>query len=144
MTKSDKELIAELDRVMGLEPDMNTVTADAMMAVRNRLSSRLEARDGEASEITKLRGEIERLRGFAKLAERDRIGINEDGSLDEIVLTGMAHLEQMDGSSWFLGLYRPDGSGYRLWLSAKKGPMVVSYEADDPRASSPSPGVPLT
>ena len=59
---------------------------------------------------------------------KDRIGFNDDGSLDEIVLTGLAHLEQMDGGSWYLGLYRPDGSGFQVWLSAENGGMRVSHE----------------
>lgn len=66
----------------------------------------------------------------------DRIGLNDDGSLDEIVLTGMAHLEQMSSGSWYLGLYRPDGSGYQVWLSAKQGPMIVNREELTPRAQT--------
>jgi len=58
----------------------------------------------------------------------DRIEFNDDGTLDEIVLSGMAHLEQMDKNHWFLGLYRPDGTGYGVWLYAPKGKIDVSWE----------------
>ena len=63
----------------------------------------------------------------------DRIRMDGD-DLDEIVLTGMAHLEQTSDGSWCLGLYRPDGSGYQVWLSAKKGPMIVNHDTIDARA----------
>lgn len=62
----------------------------------------------------------------------DRIRMDGD-NLDEIVLTGVAHLEKMNNGSWYLGLYRLDGSGYQVWLSAKKGPMIVNYDTIDAR-----------
>lgn len=96
-------------------------------------TARMEAAVLEAaSEITRLRGLLEAWEG---LAGRDRInlvGKNGD-SLDEIVLTGMAHLEKMTSGSWYLGLYHPDGSGYQVWLSAAKGPMRADYAELDAR-----------
>lgn len=57
----------------------------------------------------------------------DRIKMKR-GKLDEIVLTGTAHLEQMDTNHWFLSLYRPDGTGYGVWLYGRKGRIDVSWE----------------
>jgi len=88
--------------------------------------------DRAKEENTRLRG---LLAAWERLAGRDRInlvGKNGD-SLDEIVLTGMAHLEKMTSGYWYLGLYRPDGSGYQVWLSAAKGPMRADYAELDAR-----------
>jgi hypothetical protein len=95
-------------------------------------SAALDREERLAAEITRLRGLLEAWEG---LAGRDRInlvGKNGD-SLDEIVLTGMAHLEKMTSDSWYLGLYRPDGSGYQVWLSAAKGAMRADYAELDAR-----------
>ena len=48
----------------------------------------------------------------------DRIELNPDGSLDEVVAGG-AHLEHMGGKSWFLAMARADGSEFCVWFTGK-------------------------
>lgn len=57
----------------------------------------------------------------------DRVQFNDDGSLDEVVVQGMGHLEQLADNHWWLGLTRPDGSQMAIWLYSKKR-IKVSFE----------------
>jgi hypothetical protein len=50
------------------------------------------------------------------------------GQLDEVVLYGVAHLEQMSADSWFLSLTREDGSGYGIWLSRRRKSVKAMWE----------------
>ena len=59
----------------------------------------------------------------------DRIKLNEDGSLDEIVFGG-AHLEQMDHNHWFLSMCAPDGAEIVVELRSNS-PITVTYEVRD-------------
>lgn len=55
---------------------------------------------------------------------------NADGSLDEIVASGVTvHLEQMSEKSWWLGI---DKGGYRqvVWFGIEKGKLVANSECD--------------
>ena len=49
----------------------------------------------------------------------DHTEFNEDGTLDEIVGTGGAHLELMDGSRWFLEIFHADGTSTALWFTSR-------------------------
>jgi hypothetical protein len=116
---------------------------DAVAAAAAALSAALDREERLEADNTRLRGLLEAWDG---LAGRDRInlvGKNGD-SLDEIVLTGMAHLEKMTSGSWYLGLYRPDGSGYQVWLSAAKGPMRADYAELDAREEPEKQGATST
>lgn len=42
-----------------------------------------------------------------------------DGKLDEIVASGGAHLEHMGGRSWFLEMFKRDGSSIAVWFKSK-------------------------
>jgi len=64
----------------------------------------------------------------------DRINLNEDGSLDEIVF-GNAHLEQMDDNHWFLSMCREDGSEIAVWLWSDT-PITATWERRDPPKSA--------
>lgn len=55
---------------------------------------------------------------------KNRVEFNTDGSLDEVVTNGGAHLEQMTGRSWFLNCVRSDGSSFAIWIEGK----VTSWE----------------
>ena len=48
----------------------------------------------------------------------DRIQLNDDGSLDEVVAGG-AHLEHLGGKAWFLAMRRADGSEFCVWFTGK-------------------------
>ena len=49
----------------------------------------------------------------------DRVTRDDKNELDEIVVTGIAHLERMDRNKWFLSLTRKDGSSVCVWFSGK-------------------------
>lgn len=46
----------------------------------------------------------------------NRTTYNADGTLDEVVTDGGAHLEQMDADQWFLSCSRADGSEFCVWI----------------------------
>jgi len=82
--------------------------------------------------ISPLRRELAILR--EQLAERDaeiaalkghavepRIGLNSDGSLDEVV-GSPGHIEQLDSGHWFVEI-----GEYAIWLHTK-GKIVAHYE----------------
>jgi len=52
------------------------------------------------------------------------IRLNEDGSLDEVILEDVQHfhLEQMDKDAWWIGLTMASGKRYmlNLWRKGKK------------------------
>ena len=64
----------------------------------------------------------------------DRIKLNDDGSLDEIVI-GSAHLEQMDDNHWFLSMCGADGSEIAVELRSDT-PITATWEARDPPESA--------
>jgi len=49
----------------------------------------------------------------------NRVQFNDDGTLDEVVTDGGAHLEHMGGRGWFLSMQRKDGSEYCVWFTGK-------------------------
>lgn len=50
---------------------------------------------------------------------KDRREYSDDGSLDEIVASGGAHLERMDKKDWFLVMFNADGSSTAIWFHGK-------------------------
>jgi hypothetical protein len=67
----------------------------------------------------------------------DRITFNSKQEIDEIVVSGMAHLERMDGKEWFLSLTRKNGSSICVWFSGK----VAMWE-ERPASTPVSPQAP--
>lgn len=66
----------------------------------------------------------------------DRLKIDSDG-LDEIVWSGIAHLEMMSDRSAFLCLTDENGAdGFGVWLSAEKGKLRISWEPRGKRAKA--------
>jgi hypothetical protein len=57
---------------------------------------------------------IDEARGKGERVER-----NPDGSLDEVVTKGWAHLEHMGKGGWFLNCGRVDGSSLAIWIHGK-------------------------
>jgi hypothetical protein len=60
----------------------------------------------------------------------NRIEFNNDGSLDEVVTDGGAHLEHMGGKHWFLNCVRADGSSFAIWF---KGKITLTEDRLPPR-----------
>ena len=57
----------------------------------------------------------------------DRIGRNEDGSLDEVVISGVdVHIEQMGKKFWWIGIYKGDK---RMAIDAYSKKAVTLYIA---------------
>lgn len=50
---------------------------------------------------------------------QNRIQLNDDGSLDEVVTDGGAHLEHMGDDDWFLCCERADGTALAVWINGK-------------------------
>ena len=63
--------------------------------------------------------------GHTNLPVTERVRNDDDGSLDEVVTAGPAHLERIDRRRWFLALYRADGSSLAVWLH---GDVVLTEE----------------
>lgn len=63
-----------------------------------------------------------------------------DGEIDDVSVHGLAHLERVDAGSFYLGLYRPDGSGYQIWLTAKKGKITINHDEITPPMLSAAQG----
>ena len=59
----------------------------------------------------------------------ERIERNDDGTLDEIVCNGSAHLEYMGGNRWFLSMVFADGSEHCVWVKGK----ITLEESREPR-----------
>jgi uncharacterized protein YodC (DUF2158 family) len=49
----------------------------------------------------------------------ERMTYGDDGTLDEVVVTGGANLEHLDENRWFLSMLRADGSEFCLWFDGK-------------------------
>lgn len=60
----------------------------------------------------------------------NRVQFNRDGSLDEVVTDGGAHLEHMGDKRWFLSCRRKDGSEFCVWFSGKITMTLEQREAD--------------
>jgi hypothetical protein len=45
------------------------------------------------------------------LGRKDRASIGPDGSVDEVVAEGLAHLERLEGNTWLLSLEHISGAG---------------------------------
>lgn len=59
----------------------------------------------------------------------------EDGKLDEIVVSGGAHLESMGGDDWFLEFFKVDGSSIAIWFRSKsltKPHMEIRQSTKEP------------
>jgi hypothetical protein len=65
-----------------------------------------------------------------RVIAESRIQWNDDGSLDEVVTDGGAHLEHMGGKHWFLSCVRADGSEFAIWF---KGKITMAEERDPPK-----------
>lgn len=63
-------------------------------------------------------------------AFHERIKLNDDGTLDEVV-AGRAILEQLDSGHWFLSMERADGSDVAVWLHSSR-PITASWEERPP------------
>ena len=50
---------------------------------------------------------------------KDRRGYSDDGSLDEIVASGGAHLERLGKKDWFLVMVNSDRSSTAIWFEGK-------------------------
>lgn len=67
----------------------------------------------------------------------NRVEYNEDGSLDEVVTDGGAHLEHMGGKGWFLSMQRADNSAFCVWFKGKisymeeRGPAKPLHPQDE-------------
>ena len=59
----------------------------------------------------------------------NRVQFNDDGTLDEVVTDGGAHLERMSDKHWFLSMQRADGSEYCVWF---KGKITLQEEREPP------------
>jgi hypothetical protein len=60
---------------------------------------------------------------------QNHIQLNDDGTLDEVVTDGGAHLEHMGGKQWFLNCVRADGSSFAIWF---KGKITLTEEREPP------------
>ena len=69
----------------------------------------------------------------------NRIEYKDDGSLDEIVTDGGAHLEHMSGRYWFLNCTRADGSSFAIWFTGK---ITLTEERDAPECRGCGKGIP--
>lgn len=63
----------------------------------------------------------------------NRIELDDDGMLDEVVTDGGAHLERMNKKSWFLSMQRADGSEFCVWFRGR----IQATEERGPRAGQP-------
>jgi hypothetical protein len=53
---------------------------------------------------------------------------NDDGTIDEIIANSCSvHVEQMDTSSWYMGIDAADGSYWQFWFGAKNGRSAVEF-----------------
>jgi hypothetical protein len=59
----------------------------------------------------------------------NRVQFNKNGTLNEVVTDGGAHLEQMSDKHWFLAMQRADGSEYCVWF---KGKITFQEEREPP------------
>lgn len=75
-------------------------------------------RDQIRKQLAERDAEIAALKGHAV---EPRIGLNSDGSLDEVV-GSPGHIEQLDSGHWFVEI-----GEYAIWLHAK-GKIVAHYE----------------
>ena len=83
--------------------------------LRHRAEAELAALREQLAEA---RAEIAALKGHAV---EPRIGLNSDGSLDEVV-GSPGHIEQLDSGDWFVEI-----GEYAIWLHAK-GKIVAHHE----------------
>lgn len=63
----------------------------------------------------------------------ERMTGNADGSIDEIVSDGGAHLEHLGGKAWFLSCRNADGSEFCVWFSGE----ITNWELREPPMVSP-------
>lgn len=63
---------------------------------------------------------------------RDRIGVNADNSLDEIVASGVqVHVEQMSDTHWWIGIYRMGDFRASLMLNLHSTKKIVAGWDDE-------------
>ena len=77
-----------------------------------------------------IRALIETLRAGgerAQIVACNRVDLNDNGGLDEVVTDGAAHLEHLGGKQWFLNCLRADGSSVAVWITGK----VTGWEQRD-------------
>jgi hypothetical protein len=70
------------------------------------------------------RGQLHRL--VRTWRDRGEVRLNEDGSIDEIVIGAASHvhLEQMDDGHWWLGIMCDDGARLRVNLATLRGGKI--------------------
>ena len=77
---------------------------------------------------------------------KNRIGLDDDGSLDEVVTDGGAHLEHMGGRDWVLSCIRADGSEFavrftgQITMTEERDAPTCRCDGKDTRAHSPPAG----
>jgi len=49
----------------------------------------------------------------------EHVTYDQRGKLDEVFVTGSAHLERMDQNRWFLSMTRKDGTSTAIWFEGK-------------------------
>ncbi len=69
----------------------------------------------------------------------NRVEYDDDGSLDEVVTDGGAHLEHMGDDDWFLVCTRADGSSFAAWFSGK---ITLTEERSAPTCRGCGKGIP--
>ena len=110
-----KEAVA-VERMHG-----ETLTVDWRTKQANQLRAHAAALEELAAlreQLAEARAEIAALKGHAV---EPRIGLNSDGSLDEVV-GSPGHIEQLDSGHWFVEI-----GEYAIWLHAK-GKIVAHHE----------------
>jgi len=54
---------------------------------------------------------------------------NDDGTVDEVVAKGCSvHLEQMDGSGFYIGIMASDDTYWQFWVGARNGRSLVDLK----------------
>lgn len=129
---------AEYMRAQSAEVDLQRVVKERDEALSRldefvkEAEARIVRRVEQISELESRLDSAESMLAIWRAAEAKRregdhyeIRLDDDGALDEIVGSGMIHLEQMDTNEWFLEL-----AGCALWISGKKVTMRArDYES---------------
>lgn len=50
---------------------------------------------------------------------------DDRGAIDEIIIHGSVHIEQMTPDGWFMGVEGEDGSYWQFWFGSKNGRAAV-------------------
>ena len=69
----------------------------------------------------------------------NRVQYDDDGSLDEVVTDGGAHLEHLGGREYYLSCGRADGTSIAIWFTGK---ITMTEERDAPKCRGCGKGIP--